>query len=790
MLQAPLGYAMEIMARSADEISSCKFQCTFAQLLQIFVQIASALTFAHEHDVIHFDIKPENILLDEACTVAKLCDFGCARSLHATAGFTATVGVVDEKAFGSIWYMAPEVFGGHNIYDHHNAKLCDIYSFGKTMWKLLHPLEESPLECKVTANVPPALKELVRQCTLANPKSRPQRMSEILQLLLQIQDVQLTSDTSADALFKWQSFDEISLTFVNVHPAAFAVLEEAFLGGQPMARLSLQAPLDLIFDMKDMLSSPSALGTQTEMNSGFKRSIRRVHKISASSSKESFPIWQELVDGKEWRQCNPAMCAKLAMDAQNGAHVDAVRYRPITLDCQCIDKVQLPHSFKSEPHFAPAGAVDIAMLNTRVHDSLPEWDITNMVQVVNLAQSSKYAAYRHQVATRCNGDPNERMMFHFAHPTVTSTVGQGAYFYEHAVYGYACKYSLFPLPPSFELSPEPEIGESMELSVSLVCLGNVADMGPGCETCSSPAWDAWQKEFEQIKPTRPPTILLPTDSSEKQHVLNLNHGNAAPYYDSVCSTEGDLGAHPASTKKDSQGNRMCDIMHPRLRDGAKEWGKHCVLFDPAASYSMFVLTLTKQRDSHTDPLQLMESGCDVNRIKALGYNASHFKAKGKTVHEMRMAGWATLDLKNAGYNSGSLFIGGCSTSELRRAGFTASQVQNAVASFNETERSKVSAHFEHVNFDLSVYVDLVAFFMCACAQAAEAAQAVNAMNLVCSLQQKMLYFLRERHFCQIPASLANVKVDCLFRLKLTRRCVSHLLCSNLSGQAMQTVRVR
>lgn len=698
---------MEIMARSADEISTCKVQCTFAQLLQIFVQIARALTFAHEHNVIHFDIKPENILLDETCTVAKLCDFGCARSMFATAGFTATVGGVDEKAFGSIWYMAPEIFGGHNIDDHQNAKLCDIYSFGKTMWKLLHPLEESPLECNVSANVPAALKELVRKCTLAKPKFRPQTMSEILQSLQQIEEVQLTTDTSADALFKWQYFDEISLTFVSVHPAAFAVLDEAFLAGQPMAYLQLQAPLDLIFDIEEILSSPTALGIQTEMKSGSKRSIRRVHKVSASKSKESFLIWQELVDGKEWRQCNPAMSAKLDIHPPKG-HVDDVGYRRITLDCQVMDTVQLPHSSKSEPHFAP----DKEMLNSRVHDSLPEWDVTDMVQVVNTAQSSKYAAYRHQVATRCNGDPNERMLFSFAQPTVTSTVGQGTHFYEHAVYGYACKYSLFPSPPIYKLSPEPEIGERMELSVSLVCLGKVADMGPGCETCSSPAWDAWQEEFNQIqhieqlnpKPTRPPTMLLPKEISEKQHVLDLNQGNAAPYYDSVYSTDGDLGTHPASKKKDSQGGRMCDFMHPRLRDGAKVWGKHYVVFDPAASCSMFILTLTKTRNSPMGPLQLMDAGYDVHCIKVLGYNASHCKAKGKTVHELRMAGWAALDLKNAGFDTGSLFMGGCSTSELRTAGFTASQVQDVVASLNETEKSQVSAHFEYVMFDLSVYV--------------------------------------------------------------------------------------
>ena len=44
----------------------------------------------------------------------------------------------------------------------------------------------------------------------------------------------------------------------------------------------------------------------------------------------------------------------------------------------------------------------------RVHKSLPEWDVTGMSQVVNSAFASKYAAYRHRVAARCNGNANDQ----------------------------------------------------------------------------------------------------------------------------------------------------------------------------------------------------------------------------------------------------------------------------------------------------------------------------------------------------------------------------------------------
>ncbi len=174
---------MELMARSAHD----KFEYTLHQLLCVFEQIASALTFAHEHNVIHFDVKPENILLDESCTVAKLCDFGCARTLHTTASLTSSVSGVGRKIRGTLLYMAPEAYDGI-FEDHEQSKLCDIYSFGKTMWSLLHPQGKfyPQSEDEVTADVPRALKTLVERCTRRDKSTRPQSMSDVLEQLRNI----------------------------------------------------------------------------------------------------------------------------------------------------------------------------------------------------------------------------------------------------------------------------------------------------------------------------------------------------------------------------------------------------------------------------------------------------------------------------------------------------------------------------------------------------------------------------------------------------------------------------
>jgi uncharacterized protein YjbI with pentapeptide repeats len=502
-------------------------------------------------------------------------------------------------------------------------------------------------------------------------------------------------DSSLDPLFIWQCFDAASQKYVSVHPASSVFLERAFSANEALASLPLPPPLDLHFDIQALLSSPTALGFQTERRSGHKCRIRRVLKHSVLSSSQSIPVWQELVDGKEWLQCSPALCAKLDNDAKNASvAIDTTRYRRILLESSSFDRAELPHPMKTEPYLAFAHAGDIAMLNRRVHESLPEWDVTGMTQVINTALVSKYTAYRHRVATRCNGNPNERMMFHYAEPAVMTKiwqqgeghdprlsnwaqVGKGAYFSKHPMYGYAYKYCLWPSPPSFAVKPEPPIGETVQFFASLVCLGSVADMGPGCETCPSPAWDAWKREPPVMpKPARPPAILLSADAAEKQHILDLSQVKDAPRYDSVISTEGDLGTHPASTNKDASARRICDVMHPRLRARARYWGEQCVVFDTAASYPMFIVTLTKTRDSPMGLKQLMDAGCDVKRIKALGFTATQGKALGQTVREMLAFGWSILDLKNAGFNAKSLLAGGCSAADLKTASFTASELKD------------------------------------------------------------------------------------------------------------------
>jgi serine/threonine protein kinase len=95
------------------------------EALQVALQIARALAFAHEQGLVHRDVKPQNVLLNGDGR-AKVTDFGIARSLD-VAGVTQTGTVL-----GTSDYIAPEQAGGQPV----NAQT-DVYSLGVVLFELL-----------------------------------------------------------------------------------------------------------------------------------------------------------------------------------------------------------------------------------------------------------------------------------------------------------------------------------------------------------------------------------------------------------------------------------------------------------------------------------------------------------------------------------------------------------------------------------------------------------------------------------------------------------------------------
>jgi eukaryotic-like serine/threonine-protein kinase len=89
------------------------------------IEIARALGAAHERRIVHRDVKPQNVLVDEEGT-AKVTDFGIARSL-AEEGLTA-----EGRVLGTTDYVSPEQALGHEV-----GPQSDIYSLGIVLYEML-----------------------------------------------------------------------------------------------------------------------------------------------------------------------------------------------------------------------------------------------------------------------------------------------------------------------------------------------------------------------------------------------------------------------------------------------------------------------------------------------------------------------------------------------------------------------------------------------------------------------------------------------------------------------------
>jgi serine/threonine-protein kinase len=118
--------------------------------VEVLRDVADALDHAHRKGVIHRDVKPQNVLLDDAGR-AYLADFGIARMLESSSHITAT-GMIQ----GTPAYMAPEQAEGKTL-----GPACDIYALGVMAYQCMVgrvPFSGTPVAVLVKhVNTPPPL---------------------------------------------------------------------------------------------------------------------------------------------------------------------------------------------------------------------------------------------------------------------------------------------------------------------------------------------------------------------------------------------------------------------------------------------------------------------------------------------------------------------------------------------------------------------------------------------------------------------------------------------------------
>lgn len=166
-----------IKGQTLREVLNVRGKFSVLEACDIMYQLSSAILHAHQHNVIHRDIKPQNVYITSDSTV-KLGDFGIATFQNASRVTRSEVVV------GSVHYLAPEISQGNQA-----SVQSDIYALGITFFELLtgkvpfddespvtvalkHIKDKLPSIRKLNSKVPAYVEKIIYKACEKNPHSR------------------------------------------------------------------------------------------------------------------------------------------------------------------------------------------------------------------------------------------------------------------------------------------------------------------------------------------------------------------------------------------------------------------------------------------------------------------------------------------------------------------------------------------------------------------------------------------------------------------------------------------
>ncbi|NQV23306.1 MAG: protein kinase [Rhodopirellula sp.] len=178
-----------ISGRSLQQLINDEGQLTVPRALSLIARTADGLAAAHRNDIIHRDVKPDNIMLTKRGE-PKISDFGLAKRVLNSKGKPIADGIC-----GTPNYMAPELFQGESA-----SAASDVYALGVTLFLALTgrlPYQAESLQQlrwkgrnepipnvrRVRSDVPLEVAECVAMMTSPAPGNRPKDAIEASQLL-------------------------------------------------------------------------------------------------------------------------------------------------------------------------------------------------------------------------------------------------------------------------------------------------------------------------------------------------------------------------------------------------------------------------------------------------------------------------------------------------------------------------------------------------------------------------------------------------------------------------------
>ena len=173
-----------VEGKNLKQLLKKREKLTAAEVVDIMLQITSAMGCAHDSLIIHRDLKPQNILIKDDGEI-KITDFGIAMALNATQ-LTQT-----NSAMGSVHYFPPEQANGKG-----STLKSDVYSLGIMMYELLtgklpfrgdnaveialkHLKEPIPSIRAELPDLPASIENIIIRATAKNPKNRYANANEM-----------------------------------------------------------------------------------------------------------------------------------------------------------------------------------------------------------------------------------------------------------------------------------------------------------------------------------------------------------------------------------------------------------------------------------------------------------------------------------------------------------------------------------------------------------------------------------------------------------------------------------
>jgi WD40 repeat protein/DNA-binding SARP family transcriptional activator len=248
---------------------------SITRVIELLNQVASALQEAHDHGIIHCDVKPGNILLDEA-TNAYLTDFGIARLL-----------LIDEEQNGrDIFQGTPDYLSPEQVKGEPVTSLSDQYSLGMVVYEILtgqtpyqtnslveliqkHLNDPLPLVHDLRQELSPAVDAVLQRATAKEPADR---FSDVMAFAQALQAAVLP-DTGLAMV------DEPLLPLRNPYMGllAFSGAETALFYGREAMTAKLIHRLDEAGSGQRFLAvvGPSGSGKSSVVKAGLLPALRR-----------------------------------------------------------------------------------------------------------------------------------------------------------------------------------------------------------------------------------------------------------------------------------------------------------------------------------------------------------------------------------------------------------------------------------------------------------------------------------------------------------------------------------